>query len=172
MKSLIVVAVAGLVILSTSCGGRQPVSQVDSLEHDLRFVGLWRVIVSLRGPHYETIYEFRANGELALVRANSERFETGVVSRCNPAMGDCNPTVNCRFGENWHSDGPDKLLITGVCDDGAPREILLKFNNHPSTNSSGADVAVVSVGGEADLWIPPGYSWSWGFVKCADVDCS
>lgn len=131
-----------------------------------RFVGPWFVEETEAHALYgASTYELAADGTMTLV------WDAGLMELPQGHVRSPDRTRTCRFGTTWQSRGDGILVIDGACSDDAHREIALAFASDPSLNAIGANVEIISVGGE-DGWLPPAFGWS--FRKCAtatDAPC-
>jgi hypothetical protein len=144
-----------MALLCAACG-----AEVED-ERTERFVGFW--FVEETEPHAlysASSYELSAVGEVALA------WDAGYYGSPHGQVRSADGQLACQFGERWRSEGTETLIVDGDCSDGHAREIVLAFTNPPATNAEGADVEIVSVGGEGG-WRPP--VWGWSFTWCAEL---
>jgi hypothetical protein len=143
-------AAVPLVTLLLGCGGHAPLVPG---EQDDRFVGLWLIDQPAHALYEATKYRFEADGTLIVEDSCSlgypEDYVTGHV--WNEAG-----TVECRFGDRWRSDGPETLIITGDCDDGVSRDIVIAI-------SLSMEVDVQTVDGDP-RW--DHYQFDWRWLEC------
>lgn len=151
-------------------------SDAPAAQHSARFVGLWAVEQPYHAAYEVTRYDFQATGALVVLDSwpdgcsghLSEHCVTGSVSDCvaEPDNVWCEAERTCVFGDRWHSEDDQTLVIEGQCTDGISRDIVLHFGNDPSQNAeSGADVTLLTVDGQTG-WSHNG--WEWAFRKCQD----
>ncbi len=180
--------VLGPVLLFTACGfapdderGRvfpapaeRPATVGGASEVDARFVGTWVVDQPGHALYEASVYEFRADGALALLGSFSfdqpmEGYQTGQVAVSDDSCGDwyCEDVkFVCGFGQQWAAPDSDTLLIQSPCDDGVTRDVELSFTDDASANSQGQTTVIIERVGEHD----DAFHWGpdWRFVKCLD----
>ena len=157
-------------------------TDTDAVQHDARFVGLWAVEQPFHAAFEVTYYDFQADGTLVTEGSLPENCAghlrvhcvTGTVSDCvvDPTMTWCEPETTCIFGERWHTNDDQTLVIEGECTDDVTRNIVLQFNGDSSQNSQfGITPNLLTVGAQTG-WAHNG--WEWAFRKCPEdgTDCA
>ncbi len=137
-------------------------------QHYENFVGLWLVDQPMHALYEATLYDLKSNGRIQVVESFPKDWSTGTVGL--PPSPECNSPdcarITCRFGDHWHSQSPELLVIAATCSDAKDRDIVM----HVDFIGPYAAVDIVSVGGE------PGWDhldWSWMWRKCASrEDCT
>jgi hypothetical protein len=146
-----------LPLLALGCVATEP----PDTERAERFVGFW--FVEETEPHAlysASTYELSAGGELALA------WDAELYGQPHGYVRSADGALRCDFSDTWRSTGDDTLVIEAACSDDRARDIVLYFANPPATNAAGADVTIVSVGGE-NGWQPP--QWGWSFSWCPEL---
>jgi hypothetical protein len=140
--------------------GVEPSGDVGGPQGAALFQGVWAVEQPSHALYEATVYELREDGELlehdtVIWGPPIADFVTGTVRHDASA-------VECRFAARWRAVSPREVSMEGQCDDGASREIRLRFPaGDPAT---GLVPDRVLVDGE-EGWAHPGFMWS--FRKCA-----
>jgi hypothetical protein len=145
-------------------------------EHADRFVGEWVLSQPFHATYEATRYRFWADGALEHLEAFPDGYDVGRAvitddSACAPDDDPyfCTQITACTFADRWRSRGDDVLVVEADCDDGAGREIEVRFVTAASGNSDpGAMVEVVRVGEVTEGTLRDGFEWVW--QRCADDD--
>lgn len=156
----------------------EPDADTSTAQYDARFVGLWAVEQPFHAAYEITYYDFQADGTLVLGDSwpadctghLSDHCVTGSVADCVADDNEiwCEPERACVFGDEWHSEDDQTLVIEGHCTDDVVRDIVLLFSSDASQNSEfGNGATVLTVDGQTG-WSHNG--WEWAFRKCPDDD--
>jgi hypothetical protein len=140
-----------------------------------RFVGRWFVGQLSHALMEATIYEFAADGTIQRLGTLGDHvasdFETGTVANpplsCHNYDTWCDEDLVCRLGGRWSALGEQRLKVSGICNDGVQRDIILDLVSI-GTGDTSYEAQIVEVANETG-WVHPGFEWAW--CKCEPAPC-
>lgn len=141
------------------------------VERHERFIGTWLIDQPTHALYEATVYKLAANGDVGIVDAFPDGYETGRVRALDPACeGEdpwaCEPLASCTFRGPWNSSGPERLFMGAACDDGQMRTVELTFAEDVGTDTSGVAVEIERVGNWRTTVEHDGPPWH--FARCAE----
>jgi hypothetical protein len=126
---------------------------------------MWIVDQPFHAGYEATVYEFGLDGSVRALDACD--LSTGQTDYVTGTV-ESESGTRCEFGGAWQSAGPNRLIISGDCDDDRERAIALGFDSDSSLNSEGTNVSVDSVAGESG-WEHRDFAWQW--TRCPASGC-